>query len=275
MTIVERIRRYKYLPFDEGSLRIITDGTIKFTQPSKLNDPFDCSPDVDTGSIADYLKTRPDLLRRAGEVLNLSPEQLAKEEPAMIKRLETAAESGVFGQPASDKVGICSLTRDPLNLLMWAHYARHHTGFVVEFDIPLVVADVDRPPTDRLLDWLMPQVVEYKVVKPIVSFFDDKEAKTRKQFLIKGEDWRYEQEERVIDYVRGHGIHKYDRATILRSVIAGMKMGTPEYTVLAESVAKTNRELDLAVEIYKAEPAKARFELVVPGRNDLKPIKST
>lgn len=275
MTIVETIRRYKYLPFDEGSLRIITDGTIKFTRPSELNDPFDCSPDVNTDGIEDYLKTRPDILRRAGEALKLSQEQLIKEQPAMINRLKTAAESGMLGQPASDKVGICSLSRDPLNLLMWAHYARYHTGFVVEFDIPLVVADVDSPPTDRFLDWLVPQVVEYEAAKPIVILSDDKDTKTRKQFLIKGEDWRYEQEERVIDYVRGPGIHKYDRATILRSVIAGMKMGNKEYTTLIESVAKVNCELDMAVEIYKAEPAKARFEIVIPSRNDLKPIKST
>lgn len=162
-----------------------------------------------------------------------------------------------------------------MNLLMWAHYALHHTGFVVEFDIPSRVTDVVKPPTDRLLDWLVPQVVEYQVARPVVSFFDDKDTKITKQFLIKGEDWRYEQEERVIDYVRGHGIHKYDRATILRSIIAGMNMGCQEYTALAESAAKATRELNLAIGLYKAEPAKGRFELVVPGRNDLKPTRST
>ena len=81
MMIIEKIRRYKYLPFDEGSLRIITGGTIKFTPPSELNDPFECSPDVDTSNIADYLNTRPDLLNRAGETLRLSPTQLVKEKP--------------------------------------------------------------------------------------------------------------------------------------------------------------------------------------------------
>jgi hypothetical protein len=275
MTIVERICRYKYLPFDEGSLRIIKDGTIKFTQPSKLNDPFDCSPDVDTGSIAGYMKTRPDLIKRLGEVLDLSPGQLAKEAPEMIKKLEMAAERGAFGQPFSDRIGICSLTRDPLNLLMWAHYARHHTGFVVEFDIPVVVEDVEKPDTDRHLEWLVPQVVEYMIAKPVVSFFDDEDTRTTKQFLIKGEDWSYEQEERVIDYVRGHGVHQYDRAMILRSIIAGMKMGSREYTVVAESVAKANRELNLSIALYKAEPAKGIFGLVVPGRSDLKLMRST
>lgn len=35
----------------------------------------------------------------------------------------------------NDEIGICSLSRNPLNLLMWAHYASSHTGFVVEFSV--------------------------------------------------------------------------------------------------------------------------------------------
>ena len=146
MTIVKRIRRYKYLPFNEGSLRILTDGTIKFTSPSELNDPFDCAPDFDARNIADYLNTRPDLLEKAREKLNFSPAQFIEEKQTRIKSLEIAAEHGAFNQLAAGRVGICSLTRDPLNLLMWAHYAQHHTGFVVEFDIPAEVIDEDIPP---------------------------------------------------------------------------------------------------------------------------------
>ncbi len=84
MEIVESIRRYKYLPYNEGSLRIITDGTIKFNSPSDLNDPFDCAPDVDTSNIAEYVNTRADLLEKVGDRLNLSPAQLNEEKPTMI-----------------------------------------------------------------------------------------------------------------------------------------------------------------------------------------------
>ena len=273
MKIVERIRRYKYLPFNEGSLKIITDGTIKFTAPSELNDPFDCAPDTDTSNIEDYINARPDLLKKVGDSLNLSPEQIIGEKPEMIRRLVTAAESRAFGQQASDRVGICSLTRDPLNLLMWAHYAQYHTGFVVEFDIPVKVTDEEKPRTDRLLQWLIPQEVAYKASKPVVNFFDDKDTMITKQFLIKGKDWEYEQEERVIDYVRGQGIHKYDRATILHSVIAGMKMESPKYMALVESIKKANDDLDQIIGVCKAKSVKRRFELFVPNRSDLKPMK--
>jgi hypothetical protein len=273
MTINKRIRRYKYLPFDEGSLCIITDGTIKFTLPSKLNDPFDCAPDIDTHNIEEYFDTRPDWWERARERMNLSPAQLKKQKPLMIDRIRIAAKNGGFGQQASDNVGICSLTRDPLNLLMWAHYAQQHKGFVVEFDIPVEITDIDAPPTNRNLEWLIPQKVEYQKRKPVVNFFDDIDVKTQKQFLIKGEDWRYEQEERVIDYVRGAGIHKYDRATILHSVIAGMKMDDCNYMTLVKSINKINRDMNLKIDVYKTEPVAGtgKFELFVPMRSDLKP----
>lgn len=35
---------YKYLPFNEGSLCVLTEGTVKFTSPLNFNDPFDCLP---------------------------------------------------------------------------------------------------------------------------------------------------------------------------------------------------------------------------------------
>ncbi|SIS82470.1 hypothetical protein SAMN05421760_105270 [Neptunomonas antarctica] len=43
------IYRYKYLPFDpDGALKIITESTIKFSNPLEFNDPFDCITFIDT-----------------------------------------------------------------------------------------------------------------------------------------------------------------------------------------------------------------------------------
>jgi hypothetical protein len=57
--------RYKYVPFTENSLKILTDGTIKFSLPSKVNDPFDCFPahkvELDMRKYEIFIKTRPDL----------------------------------------------------------------------------------------------------------------------------------------------------------------------------------------------------------------------
>ena len=269
--MLKRLRIYKYLPFSDVSLNVLTEGTIKFTKPSKFNDPFDCSPDHESHNVEEFINSRPDLIEKIAKVKKISSERLSRKKPAMIKRLKTAIKNGEFGQPASDNIGICSLTRDPLNLLMWAHYSKNHTGFVVEFDIPLESFDPIRKDV-KFFEWLIPQEVHYQAPKPMVSFFDDKDTKLKKQFLIKGEDWKYEQEERVIDYIRGSGIHKYDQKNILYSVIAGMKMETSEYSKLENIVTNIYEEKNLTIGLHKVAPVEGKFELFVPDRSDLKPL---
>lgn len=270
MFVVDKILRYKYLPFNEGSLNIIKNGTIKFSRPSKVNDPFDCAPDFETGNIEEYVNSRPELLKKACDLLKLSKKERILQKKEMIRRLEVAVEEGAFGQKAIDDVGLCSLSRDPLNLLMWAHYAQHHTGFVVEFEIPVTVTNINLGdlPLNYLFELLVPHEVEYSKNKPIVNFFDSDEEKRRKHFLIKGVDWSYEQEERVIDYVRGHGIHNYDRK-ILNSVIVGIKVNNDDYDSVVHCVDKLNIEMNMQVQVHKAESIKGKYGLFVPDRPDL------
>ncbi len=109
---------------------------MKFTCPSEFNDPFDCDPEMDEDKHLNYIKGRKDLLKKVGDDLGLSPAERIQQKGVMLKRVGNAIQNGEFGQKLVNEVGICSLSRDPLNLLMWAHYAKDHTGFVVEFCIP-------------------------------------------------------------------------------------------------------------------------------------------
>jgi len=270
MIVFDTIRRYKYLPFNEGSLSIIRDGTMKFSHPSKVNDPFDCAPDYEIGNVEEYINSRPELLRKACDTLKLSKKERIKQKSVMIRRLKVAVEEGAFSQHASDGIGICSLSRDPLNLLMWSHYAQHHAGFVIEFGIPVTLtnAALYDLPDNYLFELLIPHEVEYEKDKPIVSFFDSDDEKRRKQFLIKGSDWHYEQEERVIDYVRGPGIHPFDRRT-LQSVIVGMKMDPANFEIIAQSVDELNTNMKRRAQVHRAEAIKGKYGLFVPNRPDL------
>lgn len=260
---------YKYLPFNDGSLKVLSEGTMKFTKPSDFNDPFDCAPDYNSNNIKEYLELRPDLVQKVASHMGLSPNQIAQEKPAMIKRLQTAFKAGKFGQPFSDRVGICSLTRDPLNLLMWAHYADNHTGFVIEFNIQPDFDPNNCQDSVQFAEWLIPQKVDYQSNKPVVSLFDDNLTRTDKQFLIKGMDWQYEQEERVIDHVRGSGIHEYNQKQILSCVIAGMKLEDPNYSKLRDTIATINRDNGLEIKLYRAVPIEGKYGLYVPNRPDL------
>jgi hypothetical protein len=185
----------------------------------------------------------------------------------MIKSALLAANSPNYGAELTKHLGICSLSRDPLNLLMWAHYANNHRGFVVEFSIPTVGAEEEAK--DYLLKYLVPLEVNYSKEKPIIDHFDDDNTNANKTTLTKGIDWVYEQEERVVDHIRGHGIHPYNRKRVLKSVIAGMRMDSDKYNELRLIIESLNKELSTNVTLYKAEAVHGEYKLHVPGRPDL------
>lgn len=114
-----------------GSTRFIEmlrSPSIRFTQPDFLNDPYECHLTLDRNALmADYRKHRkahsPEM---ADDQLNQSVEMA--EDQLVIDALLHYREMRL-------SFGIVSLTEDPLQLLMWAHYGDEHRGVVVELDI--------------------------------------------------------------------------------------------------------------------------------------------
>jgi len=254
---------------NEGSLKVISEGTMKFSSPKEFNDPFDCAPDYDVEKNLKYVLENKDLLKRAGIELGLSPAQRIQNKGKMLKNFERATSKEEYGRKIADNTGICSLSKKPLNLLMWAHYAKNHTGFVVEFCIPLTAKATKKEAEGYILKWLVPQEVIYTNDKPVRNLNDDKDTNVQKQFLTKSIDWEYENEERVIDCIRGSGIHTYDRNEILKSVIAGIGMDDKRYNDLQLVVTSLNKQIKTKVKLYRAKKKPGYFAIIVPERTDL------
>ncbi|MES9903808.1 MAG: DUF2971 domain-containing protein [Sedimenticola sp.] len=213
------------------------------------------------------------MIKKAGDYRGYSPAERIANRRKMLKQVENAVLNDSFVKQLSKGIGVCSLSRDPLNLLMWAHYAKNHTGFVVEFCIPTIAECTKSEAIDYMLDFLVPLEVDYSEEKPTLNSFDDedKELNANKQFLIKGSDWMYEKEERVVDQFRGPGIHKYNRNAVLKSVIAGMRMDDNDCKILSSSINSVNESEGSNIQLYQAAPVKGEYRLYVPGRDDLCP----
>jgi hypothetical protein len=89
---------YKYVGFDAG-LKILETSTLGFSLPRDFNDPFEVTA-----------------LALMGETVNVG--------------VETQAVRSRF----INKYAVLSLTRAPLNPLMWSHYADSHKGMVIGID---------------------------------------------------------------------------------------------------------------------------------------------
>lgn len=263
------IHRYKYVPRDDsfedlsnkGSLSIIRDGTMKFTHPEEFNDPFDCYPEIDLKKAReDWVNSKECRMEH-----DLSPAKYLQEKPKILKNLEKHHQNLL--EILNNQVGICSLSKNPLNLLMWAHYASSHTGFVVEFGTPMNFFGTKEDDYIRT-SYLISNPVKYQTAKPTITNLDEIEC-FEQWCLTKAQCWEYEKEERVMDYERKAGIHPYNRKRILKSVIAGVKMKDEDFMVLKNAVEEINNKDGTCVTVHKAEPIRGKFALCVPDRDDL------
>lgn len=254
----DTLYRYKYVPFNEGSLKIITEGTLKFTCPLDFNDPFDSVPAIDPASITNFAKTRPDLIKKVADAQGLSPAKRIQKQGVLIQNLRRGVESGDWIRTVVSPLGILSLSRIPTNILMWSHYAQSHTGFVVELRICSAPSS--------LLQRVVPHPVSYVRERPMVSLGEG--CDIDKYFLTKSVEWDYEQEERVLDHDYGPGIHAYSREHFLSSVIAGSQMKEADYTHLQAAVQQASHDIGREIPLYRAQLAKDKYAVYVPDHPD-------
>ena len=166
---------YKYLDF-EGGLSMLKNHNLQFTNPSKLNDPFDCHPSL----------------------INFSnvPEGECKIWPANIVSLIEL----VPYKKTWEDAWICSLSKVNDALLMWSYYSSHN-GVCIGVDISKAQkyfayvwngcgAGVE------ILE------VQYKDIleKPDIFHDSDESDFYRYQLSTKAKAWEHEQEIRLLIY---------------------------------------------------------------------------
>jgi len=224
---------YKYVPA-KTALKIMQNRTLKYSCPAIFNDPFDCQTRMDFNfEVRDLVEA---FLEELYQMTHATEEPVGDESVELfrdIKKMWRIAKQSNWKMPkdiwiqetkslAEKTVQLCKgyleemnnwkeqlskatrvlcLAEEPDNLLMWAHYAKDHTGVVLKFrclselDSPLLASRKvnysDKPPTIAELDDYVkyltgqsPDLIDYNT-----GFI--------KLFTTKSDHWLYEQEWRV------------------------------------------------------------------------------
>lgn len=262
------MRLYKYLHPDR--IDILRNGTIRFSSPKVLNDPFELKPHISALAPKDYIHSDfeiklPDIL--AEEYAKLPThfrrqvplkkfQELAKTQlPPMKAQLQGYTEMAVpmmqriMFDKFEEMVGILCLTESPANLLMWAHYADSHQGFVIEFDVDSPFFDQRKSSEDDLRHL---RKVIYSEQRPSLVL---SEIEDFSPFLTKGVDWSYEAEWRMMvplssaSVVIGDGptaIHLYEfPKSAIRSVILGCRIPEPKALEIRQILCTTDEFKDV------------------------------
>lgn len=247
--------KYKYVPYGDGAKAIISNATMKFTNPKDFNDPFDCFPSYEVGDFDELIKSNQEAFKRAARDLKLSPARRLQEKSKMAARLRTALNNGSWQNDLRSNLGICSMTTKACNLLMWAHYSNNHKGVVFEFHNVI-------PKNPELLEYYLSAFhVDYQLDKPIPNL---SEANYVNDLLTKGIDWKYEDEIRCLNLENNSGIYQYKR-DLLNSVILGAEIGSREEADIRQLIKEVNKREGTSVIVYKAEMSKDKYKLTVPN----------
>ena len=139
----EPLGLFKYLSPDSDKLVLFENRLVLLTPPIYLDDPWDFRPKGRFPSEDEILQAWREMEANiAGSPVITLPAEFASQ--AQLQRLEQiqsdvasteflAAQNVNYQSEISKIVGVTSLTELPLCRLMWAYYAKSHTGFVAEF----------------------------------------------------------------------------------------------------------------------------------------------
>lgn len=178
---------YKYL-HENRIDDILISNTIRFTQPQFFNDPFELKPYIEKVSemgLKDFIK-KYELLEK---IKNEDLTYLSKLDDEIMNDINKMDFVEFFNITNTEHLGILSLSKRNDNLLMWAHYANEHKGFVVEFDYENNFFNQNKNNLACLKD------VAYTKYRPHIELKFNREDYAI--YLNKSFEWKYEEELRM------------------------------------------------------------------------------
>jgi hypothetical protein len=209
-------RLYKYRPFNVNTLKMIAEQKVYYADPRTFNDPLDCQPEIDIKDnykelecLVDFLLMRHSEMRlgwtrsvqqlrgilrsRAGD-LNIASEDRVE----YVKILVGDVKEYLF--QTFGGFGVCSLAERFDCPLMWSHYADHHRGLCIGYDLTneeLAFEELRRVSCRRRSPSIKINELMNCVKENDLDGVAHKKIKD-KYFLSKAPQWYYEKEWRDV-----------------------------------------------------------------------------
>ena len=276
------MRLFKYLHPDR--LDVLRNLEIRFSSPLNLNDPFELKPCIQGLATPERMNSELEAAfpKAFEEQWAKLPRKLARQvsKNAMRKvlfRQMPLLQANINRQAGkltpliretmdsvfASKVGVLCLSESPDSLLMWAHYADSHRGFVIELDSESEFFQAQKSADDELRHL---RKVQYKMDRPSMALVDIKDFAP---FLTKGAEWEYEREWRMTSTldaatrvigVGAEAVHlfKFPESAV-KSLILGARISDSNHAAVVECMA--NNPILRHVKVLRAEVDAEKYRL--------------
>ncbi|MFK5948170.1 MAG: DUF2971 domain-containing protein [Methylococcales bacterium] len=227
--------QFKYSPINKNFIDLLIKGYIYCANLEKLNDPFDCQVDINNS------------IQRAISQCSGKGQESLKELVAIDGYLQRI-------QDIAKNIGVCSFSKHLLNPVMWSHYAEEHRGICLLYRFPKEFINDDNPiigitdityEDSPLTDWFIGNAMD-------LASMDLDEIGievSKKLFSIKGKNWGYEDEVRILS--RDSGELQIDKSH-LGQVCFGMHTSERDKELVREIIQSSGYKVEFC-EIVKDE----------------------
>jgi len=255
------IFKYKELdPSNETSVDRIRDVLVKsrlwLSSPTDFNDPFDTSAKL----IA--ISTAGERRKRFNEILKIQGVKYKDREKKIRQLMKNPVDEwerqlrSIYHKNIGN-LGVVSFAGDPRNILMWSHYAQHHKGICIQFEVARDFLTLSNALT-----------VKYSKEYPVINWAKSDFAKSiEKVILRKHEGWSYEQEKRIIRMGEAHNHLKFDPSAVV-SIIFGCRTSNASREII-ESLLKERRQAKMpSIRLYYARKHASEYRLSILRSSD-------
>lgn len=239
---------------------ILIDNKIRFTQPIFFNDPFEIKlvskgfktknelkkqflKEFEKNIFKEY--TSNDVIKNIMNYKDFLLHVNTNKEEYLNKFIATATDDNLnkefiktFDEKLNNVLGILSLTAKEDNLLMWAHYANEHKGFVIEFEKENAFFE---PMDANNYIYKGIQKVNYSKKRPN-NFLSD--YNFDELFLTKSIEWEYEEEYRIIKRLDGadeikEKIYLFNfPKNLIKAIYCGFNMNSEKKNTILKIIMK-------------------------------------
>lgn len=230
---------------------VIINSRLWLSSREGLNDPFDTQAKV-------VIEGNPNQLRKKlnESYKRLEPEikgvkrkeaidKLMADQSLMLERVKNAVVN------ALSMVGVCCFTPNPRNLLMWSHYANHHKGLLLQFEI-----------AKDTTTFLKTVTVDYVKDYPIINWANETGKEIQKAFLNKHDSWGYEKELRII-HPQGANTSLGFKPEALTGVVFGCKANQNVRDKIEGVLTERKNKNMPPIKIYNAYMHDSKYKIVI------------
>ena len=175
----------------ERAVDIFENGRVKSSTPSTLNDPFEWKPSVDEEATAEQIWNTMNRLDKKQPLPTPPSRQMVAKMKNEVPDAARRHQEG-FRVDLEKHTRIICLSQRNDGILMWAHYADRHSGFVVGFRSDLLRFG---HPQSQLVQ------VQYALQRPVIPHpyvAPPDHDQLIEMVSLKSPEWRYEEEWRLL-----------------------------------------------------------------------------